>query len=331
MKVLVTGAAGFIGSHLVERLVKEKYNVRALVRNKNNEERKENLELLEKLRVEIFLGDLLDKKSLAKAVENVNIIFHLAAIARPMAIPKKRYFEVNAEGTRNLLEACKNRKIKKIIVMSSISAVGPTRDKTAVNENTKCQPVDIYGWSKLAEEKVVEEYIKKYKMPIVILRPPMVFGPRDFEMLKLFKAVDKKFFPINGNEKCMEFLYVENLVDACLLALKKGKIGEKYHISNEHYSINEIINAIEKALGKKILPVKFPKLGFVLAGGILEIFGKIFNFRPPFKHDTVNWMTEKFWYSDISKAKKEMGYEPKISLEEGVKRTAEYYKEKGSL
>jgi len=335
MRILVTGATGFIGSHLSEKLAKEGYNVRALIRKKEAEkipaDRRDALELLKNLDIELCFGDLLDKESLKKAVKDRGIIFHLAAIARPMAIPNEKYFEINEKGTENLLEACKgNRKIKKIIVMSSVSAVGPTKNSVGVNEMTECYPVDVYGWSKLAEEKVCRKYQENYNLPIVILRPPMVFGPRDFEMLKLFKAVDKRFFPISGNEKCMEFLYVGNLVNACLLAMEKGKDGEKYHISNgEHYSINEIINEIEKAEGKRLLPVKFPKFVFVFGGYAVEILAKILNIHPPFKHDTVKWMTEKFWYSDISKARKELGYSPEFSLEEGVRETVKYYKEKG--
>jgi nucleoside-diphosphate-sugar epimerase len=335
MKALVTGASGFIGSHLVERLVKEKYNVRVLIRNgkkENSENRRDSLELLRKLKVEIVEGNLLDKKSLEKAVKNIDVVFHLAAIARPMAIPDEAYFKVNEGGARNLLEVCKNKKIKKIIIMSSVSAVGAAKKKIAVNEQTECKPADIYGWSKLAEENAAMEYFSKYKMPIIILRPPMVFGERDFEMLKLFKIVSKRFFPINSNVKCMEFLYVGNLVEACLLAMKRGKNGEIYHISNgEHYSINEVVHAIEKAENKRIFPIKFPKFILVFGGYVFEFLGKILHFHPPFKHDTINWMTEKFWYSDISKAEKELGYKPILSLEEGVKRTVNYYKEKNYL
>jgi nucleoside-diphosphate-sugar epimerase len=335
MKILITGASGFIGSHLAERLAKEGHKVRVLIREKEaktSENRKDSLELIEKLGVEIVYGDLLNLESLKKAVQGVKIVFHLAAIARPMAIPRQVYFDINENGTKNLLDACINKKIKKIIIMSSVSAVGPARDENPVDEKTECKPVDIYGWSKLSQEKIGEEYIKKYNLPVVFLRPPMVFGPRDFEMLKLFKAVNKRFFPVKGNKKCMEFLYVENLVEACLLAMKKGKIGEKYHVSNGgHYSINEIIDSIAKAENKKLFPIKFPNFVFVTGGYIIEFIAKTFGFHPPFKHDTVKWMTEKFWYSDMSKAEKELGYKPKISLDEGVKRTADYYKEKGLI
>src|SRR3989344_2100082 len=145
MKILVTGATGFIGSHLAERLVKDRHRVRALVREKatkdNPEPKNDAVELLKRLKVEIAYGDLLDIKSLEKAVKNIDVIFHLAAIARPMAIPDELYFKVNEQGTKNLLEACKNKKLKKIIIMSSISAVGPTRDDNPVNEDTPCRPV----------------------------------------------------------------------------------------------------------------------------------------------------------------------------------------------
>ena len=330
MNVLVTGGTGFIGSHLIERLVREGHKVRALVRDDN---RKETLDLLKSLNVEIFEGDLLERNSLKDIAKDIEVIFHLAAIARPMAIPDKEYFDVNEKGTENLLEVAKgSKKIKKIVIMSSVSAVGQSRDGNPVNEETECKPVDVYGLSKLAQEKVGEKYFREFKMPIVFLRPPMVFGPRDSEMLRLFRAVNKRFFPVNGNDKCLEFLFVENLVEACFLAMKNSKNGEKYHITNgEHYSINEVIDSIEKSQGKKLIPIKFPRVIFVAGGGLIESLGKLFNFHPPFKHDTVDWMTKRLWYSDPSKAKRELGYEQVVSLDEGVKKTTEYYKDRDKL
>ena len=327
MKVLVTGATGFIGSHLVERLIRDGFDVRALVRKRDNETREDTFELLKKLNVEIFEGDLLDKESLKEIGKEIDIVFHLAAIARPMAIPDELYFKVNEEGTKNLLEVCKNSNLKKIIIMSSVSAVGHSINGVAVAEDTECKPVDVYGFSKLAQEKVVFESIENQKLPIVLLRPPMVFGPRDFEMLRLFKAVNNGFFPVKSNNKCFEFLYVENLVQACLLALDNGKTGEIYHITNgEHYSINDIVSSMEKSFGKKILQPNFPRFIFNIFGGFVESLGKIFRFHPPFKHDTIDWMTKKIWYSDFRKSKKELNYIPTFTLNEGINKTINYYK-----
>lgn len=333
-KILVTGATGFIGSHLVEALAEKNRRVRCLVRRDSF---LKNLEYIKSLRdpikskIEIFNGDLLDKKLLKKALRDIDIIFHLAAIARPMAIPNQAYFDVNATGTKNLLEACRSTKIKKFIHMSSISAVGPSRDGKPVNESTPCKPVDTYGESKLEAEKILFEYYKKYKIPIVILRPSMVFGERDFEMLRFFKAVKTGFFPIRGRGK-MEFCYVQNLVEACLLAEEKGKIGEVYCISNgESYTLNKIIRTMVKEMHIKLVPIFLP-ISMLRAGGFaMEIIGKRFNFHPPFSKETATWMTTNYWYCSIEKAKKELGYKPKFSLGEGIRRTVKWYKKEGFL
>lgn len=325
MKILVTGATGFIGSHLVERLVKENYKVIAFV--KNNDKREETLNLLNKFGIELRYGDLTDYTSLEKATKKIDIVFHLAAIARPMAIPDEKYFLINEKGTENLLKACKKNKIKKIILMSSVSAIGPSRNNKGVNEETLCRPIDIYGFSKLAGEKVAERYIKNYGMNIVILRPPMVFGPRDLELYKIFKFSSKGFFPVNSENKVIDFIYVENLVEACILGMKYGKKGEKYVLSNgEHYSINDMIREIEKNIKQRVYRIKIPKFLFKITGYSVEIISRLINIHPPFKHDTIDWMTKKMWYTDISKARKELKYTPRISFEEGVKKTVEYYK-----
>lgn len=333
MKILVTGATGFIGSHLAEKLVKEGHAVRALVRGRARDgPYLEGLKVLERLNIRIVRGDLLDKKSLEDAVKGVDAVFHLAAIARPMAIPNEEYFRINEEGTRNLMEACRVNKVKKVVCMSSVSAVGPSRDGRPVNEKSENRPMDTYGWSKLAAEKVILDYIKNHSMHIIVLRPPMVFGPRDREMLRFFRMIKKRVFPIKYGKGYMEFLYVENLVDAAILAMKRGKKGEVYHINNgKSYRLREIVEAIAEAEGVKLLPIKLPNWSFVLIGAAVQLAGKLFRFHPPFSSSTVTWMTKSFWYSDSSKAQRELGYKPKFSLKEGVRKTVEYYSEKGLI
>jgi nucleoside-diphosphate-sugar epimerase len=315
---LVTGGTGFIGSHLVAELTASNRKVRCLARP--NSKPLEN--------VEMFYGDLTDPDSLKGINKDVGTVFHLAAIARPMAIPDKEYFRINVEGTRNLLEVFKNHDLKKFIHMSSVSAVGPSRDGRPVDEKTPANPIDVYGQSKLAAEKLVFEFMD---MPIVVLRPPMVFGPGDIEMLKLFKMVKTRFFPIRGNENGhFEFCYVGNLVQACLLVEQNGE--GIYHVSNGRaYTLREVLSAISRAAGVKLLPVYLPNFLMTAAGARIEFLGKIFGFHPPFSRDTVKWMSSDFWVSDVSKIKRELDYSPRYSLEEGVEKTVKWYREKGYL
>tara|TARA_Y100001960_G_scaffold267300_1_gene291488 strand:- start:533 stop:1513 length:981 start_codon:yes stop_codon:yes gene_type:complete len=325
MNVLVTGGTGFIGSHLVERLVREGHQVRALVSKNGRKNKQDAVKFLEELDVEIFEGNLLEEGSLTDIAEDVDAVFHFAAIARPSAIPDGHYFDVNEKGTQNLLKACNNPQIKKFLVMSSLAVFGPCKNQDSLNEESICGPIDTYGESKLAQEKVAEYFIKKQQLPIVILRPPTVFGPRDLEILKFIKIIKNRFFPIRSNNKCINYLYVDNLVDASLLIIEKGAAGEVYLIDNgELCSLNQVINSISNALNVQMLPFYLPNIFMVLAGYFFELAGKIFRFQPPFKHNTTQWMTEPFWPCDISKIKS-LGYSPRISVVEGLKRTVKFY------
>ena len=335
MVYLVTGATGFIGSHLCEELAKRGKKTRCLVREKETGEmHKENEKMLRSIGAEIYYGDLNDRGSLKNIAKGVDVVFHLAAIARPMNIPREKYFEVNVEGTKNLFEACKGEKIRKIVHVSSISAIGPSRDGKPVSEKTSARPVDTYGESKLESEKAAFDFIKKYKLPVVIVRPPMIYGPGDFELLKLFKAVNTGFFPVNmgGGKGHFEFCFVKNLVKGIILASEKGAVGEIYHLSAERaYTLAEVAGTIAKAEKKSLLKLPFPKAVFWLGGKAMEISGRIFGFHPPFKGGTMEWMTTDYWVSDISKAKKELGYRQEFSLQEGVEETVAWYKKKGII
>ena len=331
MNVLVTGGTGFIGSHLVERLIKEGHQVRALVSNKKRKNKQDTVKLLEDLDVEIFEGNLLKEESLAGIAEDIDAVFHFAAIARPSAIPEGHYFDVNEKGTQNLLKACNHPQIKKILIMSSLAVFGPCKNQDNLNEESICDPIDIYGKSKLAQEKVAKFFIKKYKMPIVIMRPPTVFGPRDLEILKLIRIIKKRLFPIRSSNKCINYLYVDNLIDASLLAIEKGSNGEVYLIDNgELCSLNQIINSISGFLNVQMLPFYLPNAFMVLAGYFFELAGKIFRFQPPFKHNTTQWMTERFWPCDIAKIEL-LGYSPRVSVVEGLKRTVKFYLQNKTL
>ncbi|MCX6746819.1 MAG: NAD(P)-dependent oxidoreductase [Candidatus Pacearchaeota archaeon] len=325
--ILITGASGFIGSHLAEELTKRKEKVRVLVRNLNEIGYIHDFSKEIRNKIEIVEGDLLDKTSLIKALKGTNKVFHLAAISRPMNIPKQKYFDVNLYGTRNLLEACKKQKIKKIIHVSSMSVFGFSRDRNSLTENSSKLPVSYYGESKKQGEELAIDFCKKNKIKLIVVRPPMVFGPRDSQFLRLFKLIDTGFFPLlkKGQAK-LEFCYVKNLVNGILLADKYGKNLESYNISDgETYTIKEVFGKIAEAENKKLFPISIPVWSVKASGLIIEKVFLIFKKKAPFNSGTAEWMS-KDNVIDISKAKKKLKYKRLIPLEEGIKETVEWYK-----
>jgi nucleoside-diphosphate-sugar epimerase len=329
--ILITGATGFIASHLTEELAKKEKKIRILVRDDNPGSIRDFSEETRK-RIEIVKGDLLDKASLLLALRGISKVFHLAAISRPMNIPRKMYYDVNFKGTKNLFEACKEKGVKKIVHISTISVFGFSRDRTALTENFPKRPVSDYGESKKRGEEFAIDFCRKNKIKLVVVRPPMVFGPRDFQFFKLFKLINTGFFPlIKGGRAKIEFCYAKNLVHAILLADKHGRNLEAYNISDgETYTVKQVFGEIAKAENKKLFPISAPFFCVKLCGFILEKTFSLFGKRAPFNSGTAEWMSKNNSL-DISKAKKELGYKRIIPLEESIKDTVKWYKEKNLL
>ena len=278
-------------------------------------------------------------------MEGIDTVYHLAALARLYAgLTLDDYNKVNVEGTRNLLEACKDKNIRRFIHTSSADAVGPSRDGRPCDENTPRKPVNIYGESKLGSELLCKEYAEKYGIPITIIRPPMIYGPRCLLHLKrLFKVVKSGFYPVIGDGKSlMEFCYVENVVECMVLAARTERsIGQTYCVSDERsYTITEVLNAIAEAEGVKLRIIHLPAFVGYIIGFSVEMLGKVFRFwpfvvketgRPTFSRNTVKWSTHNTWICSTEKARKELGYKPKISLQDGVRKTVEWYTSIGKL
>ncbi len=335
-KILVTGATGFIGSHLVDKLVENgRTNIRALVLKKPIEEiENENLDRLKKLGVEIVYGDIRNFEDCKKATKEIDVIFHLAAISRPMQVSKKIYYDTNELGVKNMIAAVKDRKIKKFVHISTVSVLGLSPDGHPLSEE-EFQPEDQeYGLSKRAGEKVALKYQTKYNLPLTVIRPCLIYGPRCLVRAIMFKYTQKRLFPLfnNGRAK-MEFCYVDNLIDAIFLAEKNPKaIGEAFNITDgKSYNIKEIIDTIaqEEGVGKPI--IRMPYFLGKFAGYVAEITFPIFGKYPPFSSTAADWMSKDVNVYNVAKAKKILGYRPKISLKEGVKKTIKWYKDKGIL
>ena len=331
-KILVTGGTGFIGSHLIDELVRKGKEVKCLVLNHDpilKEENKKRARNLEKKGVEIFYGDLTKKETLKGLLKDVEEIYHSAAIGRPMPLPIEKFFKVNVEGTKNLFnEILKYKKqIKKIIYISSISVLGFSRNRKPLTENSPYMPVSVYGESKKDAEIFVLNFCKKNKLPCVIVRPPMVYGPRDYQFLVLFKSINTGFFPLLKKGKAkIEFLYVKNLVNALLLAKKGIKMNkiEIYNITDgKTYTTGQVFKEIAKQLNKKLLPIPKPlfKIIALITSSIYKLIGK----QPIFHTGTAEWMSNDNPVS-CEKAKTELNYRNKIILNKAISETIQWYK-----
>lgn len=325
-KILVTGGAGFIGSHLVDALISQKEMVRCLVR------KNDDLQFLPQGKVEIVFGDITNKDSLLKAIRGVEIIYHLAAKTDFEGESWQEYFLPNVLGTQNLIDLAIQEKIKRFIFFSTIRVTGLTDSRVPIDEKAPYHPLNFYDRSKTEAEKRLLVACEEKKLPVTIIRPTSVYGPRDKgTYYSFFKAIAQgKFFLIGNGENLVSFVYVENVVQAALLAgIKREAVGQVYFVNDDHpYTMKELSLAIAFAFGKKLPSLYFPKnLGY-LAGYLSEGLGKVFGFRPPLTPERVKNLTISYVF-DISKARRELGYKPAVTLNEGVKQTAVWYKKHG--
>ncbi len=336
--VLVTGAAGFIGSHLVDVLRADGVPVRAMVRPEDDRS------FLRGSTAETVFGDLKDPESLRAAVTGVDLIYHLAAISRYDAgVADAEYRSVNLEGTRHLLDAARAAGVRRLLFTGTIEAVGTSRDGRPLTEASPQHPRNIYGKTKLEAERIVRSFGKEHGMETVVVRPPMTYGGRELILLqRLFRVIQKGIYPLIGTETVLtEFCYVKNQVHGLRLAADRGRSGEVYFISDDRsYPIEEIIRTIADTMGTGVWTPHIPVPAAMAIGLAFEGVSKVLRFypflipqtgRPPFSRKTVEWTAKSRLYVDISKARKELDYHPPYSLREGVHETVSWYRENGLL
>ncbi|MFH0947772.1 MAG: NAD-dependent epimerase/dehydratase family protein [Elusimicrobiota bacterium] len=340
MKALVTGGTGFLGSHLVEALLKKDFSVKCLVRDtKKLKWLKEYARLKPCPQLEIVCGDCSDKKTFESAVSDVDYVFHCAGLVR--AINSNELYLTNVRGTKNLIEVIflKNPGIKRFVYISSQAASGPTPSRFASGEEDGrrktedglATPVSHYGFSKFLGELDVLKF--KEKLPITILRPPSIYGPRDKDVFIFFDYAKKGFLPIPSDEKFINISYVSDIVDGIISsALSEKAKGQTYFIGDDKvFSWNDLCEILKKVVNPKAHIIKVPYSIFWTSAFFSEIFARIKS-KPSFvSFDKLKEMKQKSWLLSSAKAKSDFGYSPKISLEEGVKITHNWYKNKGWL
>ncbi|CUU03630.1 Nucleoside-diphosphate-sugar epimerase [Candidatus Thermokryptus mobilis] len=325
MKALVTGGTGFIGSHLVDELLKRGYDVKCIVRDTSN------LKWLEGKDVEIVRGSLFDVDFLKTVVKDIDYVYHIAGVTKGRNY--RDYYRGNVETTKNLLEASLySSNLKKFILASSLSAVGPGYDKVPVDESTPYHPITSYGKSKAEAEKVALSF--KDKLPIVIVRPPSVYGPRDTYTYEIFRYIKLGILPVVlPSDQILSLVYVSDLVDGFILAGESERsTGKIYFISSDEiYTWKDIEVAILRALDKKVLRVKIPAPILYSVSFVSETICKVFGKASPLNSEKIKDIRQKNWACSVEKAKRELGYRHKVPLEEGMEKTINWYIQNGWL
>jgi nucleoside-diphosphate-sugar epimerase len=326
MRVLVTGASGFLGGHVAEALSARGDAVRALVRKTSNRKHLERLP-----RVELFEGSVEQADRVREAVDGVDAIVHSAAILK--ARNADEFFAVNVGGTSNLVDAARRlgKSLKRFVHVSSLEASGPSADGSPVPVDQE-SPVSTYGRSKLAAEKVV--LAAKDDMPVVVLRPAAIYGPRDAEILDAFKSVQRGLFPvINGGRSKTIFVYATDCAEACLRAIDAAvPSGRTYFVDDGYGAIDmsQMFADIERALGKRALRAALPLPVLMTVARGVEAFGRITNRPVMLTREKAN-MLLKDWVCSSESTRKDLGWQPKVPWSEGVPRAVAWYRENGWL
>ena len=326
MKVLITGATGFIGSHIAEVLAAKGHNLRCLVR------RTSNLQWLQGVPVEFVHGDLFDETALRSAVAGVDYIYHVAGITK--AKTRDEYFQGNQIATRNLLQAALRTTsgLQRFVHVSSQAAVGPSDKGAPIDETTPFHPLTTYGVSKMEAEK---ECLKlKDGLKITIVRPPAVYGPRDKDVFEFFNTMNRGLQPMIGlKDKFVSLIHVKDLAAGIVLAGESSRSsGETYFISSErYYHWKEVGEITSRVMGKKALRLKIPEWGVYTVAAFAQFFSQ-FSKKPALLNlEKARDIVQDAWTCDISKAKKDLGFRESMTLEEGIRNTVEWYRAEGWL
>ncbi len=323
---VVTGASGFVGSHLVDLLLEKGYHVRCLLRKTSSRK------WLEGKPIEIIDSGLMDKAGLRTAFTGAAYIYHVAGVVK--SVDAEGYFKGNVETTRSIMETAIEFKdsIKRIVVVSSLTATGPSPDGNPVTEETPCNPITTYGHSKLEGERVAQSYMDR--LPITICRAPAVYGDRDTEILIFFKTYAGGLMTeIGFDNKVLSLIHAVDLVNGFYLAATSEKAkGEIYFVgSEEYYTWPQIGSLTGKILGKKAISLKLPHFVVYGVAAIAQVVASLQKKPATLNLEKAKDITRHAWTCSTQKLMRDTGYRQQLNIEQGIKRTIDWYKKEGWL
>lgn len=316
MKIFISGASGFVGGHLAERLVQEGHEIKTLVRPSSD------CSLLKRLGIDITVGDITEYDSVKKAVKDCEIIYHTA-------VAKSGYqqcYEVNVRGTENIMLAALELGVRHVVNCSSTRVFGIQQNPLAAESET-FKPKGIYAITKFKSEKIVLKYVEKYQLSAATARITRTIGPRNLRMLKLFKdTLNNKVTIVGSGKVYIQTTYIDDTIDGLILCGQKQVAGQNYTIGTDEYqTLENLITTITEIAGVKCIPKKLPATPFKFASTIGHFICDFFD-REPEILNKIDYFLKNQMY-DISKTKNQLGYCPKVSMHESIERTLSWYRE----
>ena len=319
MKILVTGASGFTGSHLANALVQRDHEVYGFVRPTSQVKGLAS-------QVRIIRGDLANRSDVDSAIRDMDMVYHIAACYREPGVPDQVYFDVNVMGTRHVIDACLAYNIKRMVHCSTIGVHGDI-DQPPANELSPFKPGDEYQRTKLEAEQLVQGAIKS-GLPATIFRPSGIYGPGDKRFLKLFRAIKKGVFIMFGDGNVLyHLIFIDDLVRGIITCGEDPRaLGKTYIIAGEKaVTLNEVTATIANTIGVETPKWRLPFWVLWQASVLCETVCKPFGVNPPLFRRRTDFFCKNRSF-DTSHIRSDLQFKPKINLEEGLIRTANCYK-----
>ncbi len=323
MRVLVTGATGFVGSHLVEGLLQGGHEVRVLARQTSDQR------WMRGLPVTWCWGDVRDANSLRPAVEEAEWVFHVAGVTK--APGYRAYMAANAAGTAHVMEACVGGSPpKKVVLVSSLAASGPCSTARPRLEDDPCEPVSHYGMSKLEGERIALSYADR--IPLLVIRPPAVYGPRDRDFLAPFRLIQRGWdLTVGRRDLNLCLIHVRDLVKGIIRGAEAGVAsGSIFFLSDGALHVwSEVVRVLARIMGVRVRTIRLPMPVAWVAAFFSETACALQGVPPLFNRQKVREMIQEAWTCDIRRASQELGFHPEIPLEEGLRETYLWYTQHG--
>jgi dihydroflavonol-4-reductase len=325
VRALVTGATGFTGGHLARALVAAGDTVSALARTQG-----EASEALAAAGVSLVFGDLRDPAALRRATTGVDVVYHIAAIYRQAGLPDSEYRTVNAEAVRMLIEIAARNRVTRVVHCSTVGVHGDV-ERPPADEDAPLRPGDVYQQTKLAGEQIAREAASRAGVEMTVVRPSGIYGPGDRRLLRLFRGVARRrWLTLGSGDIFYHLTFVDDLVDGFRLCATHPAAANRTYIlaGGEVTTLNELVAIVADEAGVPPPRLHLPVWPFHAAARACEAICRPLGIEPPLHRRRVDFFTKSRAF-DITRARTEIGYAPRVSLRQGIRRTLAWYREHG--